>query len=239
MSPMDRRLLVHMNWVLLGLAAVLYGLGVLNLYSERVDAFAETERSLLAELGATIGTAMSGLRARQELESQKRRYKRLTERISDAYYAVDDEWTITYWNDQMAARTGRPAAEVVGETLWTAFPAILGSEAEEQYRTAMETNQPQSFEMYVEDPFDYWVEIDVHPDDDGLSVFSREITERKRREAELTRAERRLDAIVHNTSESIYIKRCSHPRPRRSSGRSTTNISTPRASRESPTTTGT
>ena len=64
--------------------------GVLNLYSERVDAFAETERSLLAELGATIGTAMSGLRARQELESQKRRYKRLTERISDAYYAVDD-----------------------------------------------------------------------------------------------------------------------------------------------------
>jgi len=180
--------------------------GVLNLYSERVDAFAETERSLLAELGATIGTAMSGLRARQELESQKRRYKRLTERISDAYYAVDDEWRITYWNDQMAARTGRPAAEVVGETLWTAFPAILGSEAEEQYRTAMETNQPQSFETYVEDPFDYWVEIDVHPDDDGLSVFSREITERKRREAELTRAERRLDAIVHNTSESIYIK---------------------------------
>jgi PAS domain S-box-containing protein len=180
--------------------------GVLNLYSERVDAFAETERSLLAELGATIATAMSGLRARQELESQKRRYKRLTERISDAYYAVDDEWVITYWNDQMAARTGTPAAEVVGETLWTAFPGILGSEAEEKYRTAMETNRPQSFETYVEDPFDYWVEIDVHPDDDGLSVFSREITERKRREAELTRAERRLDAIVHNTSESIYIK---------------------------------
>jgi rod shape determining protein RodA len=30
---MDRRLLVHMNWVLLGLTAVLFGFGVLNLYS--------------------------------------------------------------------------------------------------------------------------------------------------------------------------------------------------------------
>ncbi|MFW5836501.1 MAG: rod shape-determining protein RodA [Desulfovibrionaceae bacterium] len=33
MTPMDRRLLVHMNWVLLGLTALLFGLGVLNLYS--------------------------------------------------------------------------------------------------------------------------------------------------------------------------------------------------------------
>lgn len=33
MSPIDRRLLIHMNWVLLGLAALLFLLGVLNLYS--------------------------------------------------------------------------------------------------------------------------------------------------------------------------------------------------------------
>lgn len=33
MSPMDRRLLIHMNWVLLGLAALLFLVGVMNLYS--------------------------------------------------------------------------------------------------------------------------------------------------------------------------------------------------------------
>ncbi|WP_029897286.1 rod shape-determining protein RodA [Desulfohalovibrio reitneri] len=33
MTPIDRRLLLHVNWTLLGLTAVLFGLGVLNLYS--------------------------------------------------------------------------------------------------------------------------------------------------------------------------------------------------------------
>lgn len=33
MSPMDRRLLIHMNWLLLGIAALLFLLGVMNLYS--------------------------------------------------------------------------------------------------------------------------------------------------------------------------------------------------------------
>jgi len=180
--------------------------GVLNVYSERPDAFDESERLLLTELGVTIGTAISETVARRELETQKRQYERLTERISDAFYAVDAEWKITYWNDRIVARTDIAAEDVLGKQLWTVLPEIAGTEIEARYRTAMTTNEPQSFETYVEDPIGSWVEIDVYPDEDGLSIFSREINERKRREEELTRAKRRLDAIVHNTSESIYIK---------------------------------
>ncbi|RLM59712.1 PAS domain S-box protein [Halobellus sp. Atlit-31R] len=180
--------------------------GVLNLYADRPQAFGDDERTLLTELGATIGTAIGGVVAREALEAQKCQYKQLTERISDAYYAVDSEWVITYWNDQMADRTGTPAADVVGEELWTTFPEVSGTEAAARYRTAMETNESQSFETYIPEPFDYWVEVDVHPDDDGLSVFSREITERKERERKLMEAKQRLDAIVHNTSEAVYIK---------------------------------
>lgn len=180
--------------------------GVLNLYSDRPEAFGDSEQTPLEELGATIATAIRGLTARQELRAQKQKYERLTERISTAYYAVDEDWTITYWNDQMAARTGTQASEVVGRSLWKAFPELLGTTNETEYRTAMREKEHRSFETYLDDPYDYWVEIDVYPDDDGLSVFSREITERKARERELTRAKRRLDAIVENTSEAIYIK---------------------------------
>ncbi|MFB6173010.1 MAG: PAS domain-containing protein [Halobacteriales archaeon] len=180
--------------------------GVLNLYSGRSDAFDETERELLAELGETIGAAVAGIEARNELEERKRQYETLAERVSDAYYAVDDDWTITYWNEAMAALTGTPAEAVLGERLWEAFPELLGTENETEYRAAMETREPRSFETHLGEPFDYWVEIDIHPDDDGLSIFSREITERKERERELEQAERRLDAIIHNTSEAIYIK---------------------------------
>ena len=180
--------------------------GVLNLYSDRPAAFSEREQALLADLGETIATAIDGVEARRELAAQKRRYERLTERVSDAYYAVDDDWTVTYWNDQMAERTGRSTAAVVGECLWEAFPDLLGTEAERAYRAAMESGERRSFETYLESPYDYWVAVDVFPDEDGLSVFSREVTERKERERELARAKRRLDAVVQNTSEAIYIK---------------------------------
>jgi PAS domain S-box-containing protein len=173
--------------------------GVLNVYAPDVDAFDETERELLAELGATIANAVVGIEARAALATQSRRYERLTDRIEEGFYEVDSDWTVTHWNDTMAERTDVPAEDIVGETLWEAIPALEGMWFAEEYRTAMQTGEPRSFETYVDPPYDYWVEVDVHPDEEGLSVFSRDVTERKRRE-------RQLEALVENTTSAIYIK---------------------------------
>ncbi len=180
--------------------------GVLNVYAERPEAFDETEQRLLTELCDTVATAVAGASARRELQRERQQYKKLTERFSDAYYAVDDEWRVTYWNDKMADRTGVPAEEIQGQIFWEAFPEILGTENERQYREAMETQRRQSFEAHLDEPYDYWVEVDVYPDEDGLSVFSREITARKEHEQKLSETNRRLRAIIENTSEAIYIK---------------------------------
>jgi PAS domain S-box-containing protein len=169
--------------------------GVLNVYSERPAAFGEDERALLAELGETIATAVAGVEARQELAERTRTFERLAERVSDAYYAVDGEWRVTYWNDRMAERTDTPASSVVGEVLWEVFPEMRGSENERQYRAAMADGEPRSFETYLPEPYDYWVEVDVYPDESGLSILSREVTERKERERELQRYERIFESI--------------------------------------------
>ncbi len=47
------------------------------------------------------------------------------------------------------------------------------------FRRVMETGEPAETEQYLPEPFGYWVEIRMFADDDGLSVYSREITERK------------------------------------------------------------
>ena len=167
--------------------------GVLNLYAERPAAFAPGEQQLLSELGETIATAITGIEARRELEREKEKFERLAARVSDGFYAVDSEWQVTYWNEQMAARTGASAAEVEGESLWAAFPTVVGTELEERYRAAMADGTSWSFEQRLDDPYDYWVGVDVYPDEDGLSVFSREITERKRRERELERFQRIIE----------------------------------------------
>jgi PAS domain S-box-containing protein len=176
--------------------------GVLNVYAGRPHAFDETELCLLTELGETVAVAIAGVEAQAELQAQKEQYERLTDRISTAYYAVDNDWRVTYWNDLMTERLGVPAEEVLGAVLWDAFPEILGTKNEQEYRTAMDTGEPRSFETHLAEPFDYWIAVEVYPDEDGLSVFSREISDRKRREAALEELHERTQALMETTTVS-------------------------------------
>ncbi len=106
----------------------------------------------------------------------------------------------------MAVRTERPADKVCGQTLWEAFPSIEGTELERKYRRAMADGESESFEYYLDDPLDYWVEIDVYPDEEGLSIFSREITARKQRELQRRETNTILRTIVENLPHGILVE---------------------------------
>ncbi|WP_440988983.1 PAS domain S-box protein [Haloarchaeobius baliensis] len=129
------------------------------------------------------------------------------QRVTDAFYALDTDWRVTFWNAQMAARTGRSPEEVVGKRLLEAFPAAAETELYENCERAMERQEPTVFETYYE-PADYWLEVRVYPDDDGLSVYSREVTERKERELELERYEAMVETVgngVYTFDEDYYF----------------------------------
>jgi PAS domain S-box-containing protein len=149
-------------------------------------------------LAGRVRTLVEAVRKEAIAERMSDRFQRTIERAADAIYAVDSEWRIEYMNEKMAKRVDRDPEAVVGATLWEEFPSICGTELEDRYRTAMETGEPVSFEQRLGDPFDYWVEVRAFPDDDGLTIFSRETTAERERELELERSETILEAI-HDT----------------------------------------
>jgi PAS domain S-box-containing protein len=120
-------------------------------------------------------------------EREPQQLRQLLDRTTDAVYAIDRDWMVTYWNDRMATRTGVAAEEIVGSNLWDEFGESVPAELEANYRRAMETGEPVEFEQYLPDPFDYWVEVRAFPGEYGLSVFSRDITAEKERARELER----------------------------------------------------
>ncbi|MFC6953334.1 PAS domain-containing protein [Halorubellus litoreus] len=125
-------------------------------------------------------------------------------RIAESFYAVDDEWRVTYWNDKMADRTGVPADEIIGEVAWDVFADLEGSELQARYEAAMASGESTTFRTYLPEPFDYWVEARVYPDENGMSVFSQDVTEEVERERELERYE----TIVENANDAVMIKDC-------------------------------
>lgn len=123
-------------------------------------------------------------------------------RISESFYAVDEAWQVTYWNERMAERTGVPAADVLGEVIWDAFPDLEGTELKSRYENAMASGEPTTFHTFLSEPFDYWVAARLYPNDDGMSVFSRDVTADVEREHELEQYE----TIVEHANEAVMIK---------------------------------
>ncbi|USZ67540.1 PAS domain S-box protein [Halorussus salilacus] len=141
---------------------------------EDITDIKQRERELEAELGEIFG------------------------RVTDAFYALDDEWRITYANERAEDLIDYREEGLVGQDFWEVFEWAADSTLGEEYRTAMETQEPTSFEFYYPEPLESWYEVHAYPSETGLSVYFRDVTERKRRERELEESERRYRALVEN-----------------------------------------
>ncbi|WP_424018155.1 sensor histidine kinase [Halorientalis pallida] len=118
----------------------------------------------------------------------------LLDRMTDAFLGLDDEWRFTYLNEQgrrvvcEAIGEDLTVEELQGRTMWDTIPELAGTVFEERYREAMASQSPVSFEAEYE-PLDAWFEINAYPSESGLSVYFRDVTERRQRRRELEKRE--------------------------------------------------
>ncbi|NUB91420.1 PAS domain S-box protein [Haloterrigena sp. SYSU A121-1] len=122
-------------------------------------------------------------------------------RVTDAFYALDDQWRFTYVNERAAELLGVTEEELLGADLWDTFPeATATDEARESLRAAMEEQEATTFEAFSE-LLGFWIEARIYPSETGLSVYFNDITERKERERELELFRTLLD---HST-DSVFV----------------------------------
>jgi PAS domain S-box-containing protein len=105
-------------------------------------------------------------------------------RVSDAFCTFDGEFRFTYVNDRAEELLQASEDELLGEVPWQLYPEATEIDGIWQtFHTAMETQEPQSYEHYFE-PLEFWVDVTVYPSETGLSIYFQEITERKESESQ-------------------------------------------------------
>ncbi|WP_165930053.1 PAS domain S-box protein [Flavobacterium caseinilyticum] len=143
----------------------------------------------------------------KDITESKRAQDLLTntfERISDAFVALDKNWCYTYMNTKASEIFNRKPEEMIGKHIWTEFPEGVNQPFFTAYHQAMKTQQYIYLEEYYT-PNDIWFENHIYPSVDGLSIFFRDITKKKKAEDTTERSEKRFRELVENNEGIITV----------------------------------
>lgn len=104
--------------------------------------------------------------------------------IDNAFINVDGEWIITHVNANAAQDLEKQPEELVGQPLWSVFPPELGRDKQHYYHKAVNEQSIITFETrFSSKP--RWLEFQLKPNADGLSIFWQDISTSKKAEFQL------------------------------------------------------
>ena len=121
--------------------------------------------------------------ARVALQETAKKLTDILEKTSDGFFAVDRDWKFTFVNPEAERLLERRREDLIGKDFWMEFPELKRDAFQENYRRAMSEQVAVEFET-TDASGKSWLEIYAYPSGGGISVFLRDITDRKRTEEE-------------------------------------------------------
>ena len=121
--------------------------------------------------------------ARAALQESASTMADILENTNDGFFALDHNWRFTFANPQAEMLLGSTREELIGKGLWEEFPELKNSAFEENYRRVSADRVAMDFQA-TDAGGKIWFEMRAYPSNSGVSVFFRDVTERKRSEEE-------------------------------------------------------
>ena len=124
----------------------------------------------------------------EQLKETSLKLTNILESITDVFFSLNHQWQFIYVNEEAEKFWLKTRDELIGRNIWEQFPEVV-SEYYHLYQRAMSTKEAVHFETRGIHS-DTWYEGYIYPSIEGLSVYYRDISERKMFEKEMARLDR-------------------------------------------------
>lgn len=144
---------------------------------------------------------------REKVNTQHTQLVNIFERITDAFIALDRQYNITYINHHASEIIGYGSGEVLGKNIWGLFRDTTIHTQEHDFYKAVHLSMEEQVYVCAEiyhQPFGKWFENHIYPAPEGVSVFFRDITERKLDTDAIRISNERYNLISKATNDCIW-----------------------------------
>src|SRR2546423_1803695 len=107
----------------------------------------------------------------------------ILEKTTDGFFAVDSDWKLTYINAEAEKMVRCKREDVLGQALWERFPWLIGTIFQTNFERVMAERVAIEFEA-VDGSGRIWYDVHAYGSNGGISVFIRDVSERKKSETE-------------------------------------------------------
>ena len=125
------------------------------------------------------------------------------ESMTDAFYTLDREWRFTYLNSEAERLLQRPRSELMQRSVWEELSQLVKSALHDEFHACLAENRPAHFEFYSP-TCEQWLDVHAYPNPDGLAVYFRDITDRKKTEQILTESRERFLQVIRTTNHAVW-----------------------------------
>lgn len=127
----------------------------------------------------------------------------ILESIGDAFFTVNKDFTVTYWNRLAEILLMVPRDKIIGKNLWEVFADAVHLPSYKNYYKAINEQITVNFEDYYE-PIDKWFEVSAYPSQSGLSVYFKDITDKKKFEINLLKTLKEKNTILESIKDGFF-----------------------------------
>ncbi|MBC7863015.1 MAG: PAS domain S-box protein, partial [Bacteroidia bacterium] len=128
----------------------------------------------------------------------------ILERVDDGFFAVDNNSVVTYWNKKAEMVLTTKAEDVIGKNLHEVFASPLSIVFYNHYQKAIRENTTIHFEEFS-NRTNKWLAVSAYASSKGLSVFFKDVTDRKNAEDKIKKSEKQFRQIVETAQEGIWM----------------------------------